>query len=149
MTYNAQMLLLQLRPVYLCQRQVLRPTADSSHVCSICWDCKLLERWLPAAEQDTLWTAVGQTKLRMHFLHRRTWMHTLNRHGFYLLSALFSIYLWKRMQAPLLTTFFRRHEMFTGLRRCPPATRPAHTEHWRTVCMLEINCSGALEWNFF
>lgn len=61
MAYNVQTLLLQKRPPYLCRRKVLRPTADSSHVCTICSVCKLLDCWHPAAEQDTLWTAGGQT----------------------------------------------------------------------------------------
>lgn len=61
MAYNAQMLPLQKRPPYLCERKVLRPTADSSHVCTICSVRKLLDRRHPTAEQDTLGTAVGQT----------------------------------------------------------------------------------------
>lgn len=60
-------------------------------------------------------------------------------------SCLVSSHLWKRRQAPVLTTPFCRPKTFTWLHSCPPAAWPAHTEHWRTTCMLKINCSGTLD----
>lgn len=50
-------------------------------------------------------------------------------------------HLWKRIQAPFLSMLFCSSDMSVCLLRCPPATRPLHTEHWRTACMLKISCS--------
>lgn len=75
MAFNAQMLLLQKRPLYLCPRKVLRPPADSSPVCTVFPVGKLVDRWRPAAEQDTLGTAAGQAR---HSLEQRCILYRCN-----------------------------------------------------------------------
>lgn len=81
MAFHAQMLLLQRRPPYLCQRKVLRPPADSSPVCTVCPVGNRVDGWRPAAEQDTLGTAAGQARHSLEqrcILYRCNWSRAFN-----------------------------------------------------------------------